>query len=490
LVSLTIATFEISHVLGVNTSDPHTARLIFMWNISNVLTTCFFCHWMYALLGMIKERRISLYSMYSLAALILVFLLSRPDYFMLDPVPKMYFHNYYMIGKYYFLTDLLFYFFIGKAFYHMIRVYISADKILKNRIRYVLLGALFSFVSGSMASFLIYGINVDPIYSMFIGFYAIPLAYSILKYDLMDIKVAAKRAFLYTVGIVALSFIIIAINSVNDFLAIAIPGFPLWIIPLLSGCVSVGIGAFVWRKIREVDTLKYEFITVVTHKFRTPLTYIKWSTDSLINASTSEGEKKHAIEKIQGATNRLVELTSTLVGLARTDNDEYLYHYSDENLENVIKDIMSTQMSHILGKNLTVEYAIDSSIPTIAVDEKRMRFALQILAENAVMYTPTNGRIYISLGCSNKEILFSIKDSGIGIPKNELPYIFSKFFRGINAKHVDTEGIGVGLYMAKHIIEKHGGELTVDSEGEGKGTRFTIRIKVRKSNGPSRTSLN
>ena len=105
-----------------------------------------------------------------------------------------------------------------------------------------------------------------------------------------------------------------------------------------------------------------------------------------------------------------------------------------------------------------------------------MQFAIQILIENSFAYTPEKGSIYIKIFKEDSHVTMSIKDSGMGISKEDLPRMFTKFFRSHDAKTVDTEGMGIGLFMAKEIIERHGGNVSVKSEGLGKGSEFSIHL--------------
>jgi len=105
--------------------------------------------------------------------------------------------------------------------------------------------------------------------------------------------------------------------------------------PFISAIVAVVLGVFIWKKIKEVDMLKYQFVDVVTHKFRTPLTYIRWSLNALRSDSKPE-ERERAVTTIAEANTRLFELTDTLIGLSGSDKSQFLYSYSKENLRNVV----------------------------------------------------------------------------------------------------------------------------------------------------------
>ncbi len=117
----------------------------------------------------------------------------------------------------------------------------------------------------------------------------------------------------------------------------------------------------------------------------------------------------------------------------------------------------------------------ESGFPDVDIDAEKMELAITNLLDNAVKYTPNGGRIDFSISQEQGLVRMVVQDSGIGIPKDQKNRLFSKFFRADNATAVQTSGTGLGLYMVKKIIDRHGGKIVVDST-EGKGTAFVITI--------------
>ena len=285
------------------------------------------------------------------------------------------------------------------------------------------------------------------------------------------------RIQFYILGVICISLSLIFINEVNHIVTTSVAGFPIWLIPFLCACIAAGIGGYVWSKIREVDNLKYEFITIVTHKFRTPLTYVKWSVDNM-TTDTTEENRQHVVHTIRTAVTRLSELTDLLVGLEKTDASQYSYSFKLESLFDVMEKVIKNDRDRMTEKNIVFVKNFSSTPVMAAVDARRLEFALQIFLENAITYTPAGGAITVSVSANDTQALVSVKDSGIGIAPNELPYIFSKFFRGIKARLADTEGMGIGLYVAHDIIQRQNGTISVHSEGLGKGSTFTVSLPL------------
>ena len=129
-------------------------------------------------------------------------------------------------------------------------------------------------------------------------------------------------------------------------------------------------------------------------------------------------------------------------------------------------------------KDIKIVSNFKKNLAKVNVDKERINSVIQILLENAIIYSIKAGEIKISLGEDKNNLVFSVKDNGVGIPKKDQPYIFFKFFRADNVKTVETEGSGLGLVLAKNIIERHGGKIGFESKGENKGTKFWFSLPL------------
>jgi signal transduction histidine kinase len=480
LLTISLDIYYISHLLGINAPNSEIARSYFMFNLANIFITTSLTHFIYAVFGeKTKGRTFMVWLAYGLGIGLFIFFISNPLLFMKGAAPKLYLPFYYVRGDFYWLLTAYFVFFATYIVVDLGRMYLKANSVERNRIKYIWGGIIWGYTVGVSALLLLYDVPVDPAYSMLFGLYSIPFAYAFLQYELLDIHIVAKRAFWYAISIATLTVLLVFINTANDFIVAAIPGFPRFIIPIISACVAVGIGAFVWGQIRDLDKLKYEFITIVTHKFRTPLTYIKWSLDNFSTSATEES-RVSAVNSIQTAVSRLVELTDLLVSLEKTEDSSYVYTITKEDLSDLIKKTIEIDSARITSKQISLQCDFPAQRVITAVDKRRMEFALQIILENAISYTPEKGTVAINIFEKSGQAFIIIKDSGIGIAKEELPFIFTKFFRGSRARHVDTEGMGIGLFIAQDILRRHHGHITVSSEGEGKGSTFTITLPVEK----------
>ncbi|MDE2038374.1 MAG: HAMP domain-containing histidine kinase [Patescibacteria group bacterium] len=473
-----VVVFEVSHMIGVNVSDPLLSRDILMWNLSVIAISVVNFHCVMAALGLDREKRTLIASIYALGAAFIGFYLLFPDAFLLASTPKMYFPEYYVPGKLYLLSRLVFQGAIPVYFiYLLIHTYRrTADFVEKNRLLYFAAALFLGWGFGAVPPLLIFDIPVDPLYGMlFPIFFGIPFIYAVLHYDLLDIRIIAKRAFLYGISITVVGGLLTLFNASSQFIQASYPGFPEWVMPMISALIAVGIGVVVWRQLRQGDVLKYEFITTVTHKFRTPLTHIKWAGENLSKMALPE-EAKEQLGYISSANTKLVELTDVLAQTSDSDSGYFRYKVSEDDLSALATETAGHSQEHAAAAGIAIRTEIEPGVRA-SFDAGRIGFVMQTLIDNAIDYSPAGGSVTISAKADGGDAVFSVKDGGIGIAKDELPLLFSKLYRGKRARSTDTEGMGIGLYISKDIIAKHGGRIWAESEGEGKGSVFSFSLR-------------
>ena len=293
----------------------------------------------------------------------------------------------------------------------------------------------------------------------------------------MDVTLAARKTLSYIIFVLGTGIFILGSNIGNDFLALNYPFVPNWLLPLVSSLVVLFSG-FVWERIRDLETLKYEFITVVTHKFRTPLTRIKWSTEILKRNVTASEDEKTAVSEIENANEHLVSLTDMLLNLRKAHDSAFQYEFESLDICSVIDSAVKNMNKRMRDRGIDFSLVCSRERAIASVDKRRMLFALQIIVDNAITYTPEQGKISILVSTAGTSVYIKVTDSGIGIAKEDMNKIFNKFWRGKEAKTTDTEGMGIGLFMAREIVDRHEGELYVESDGVNKGSTFTVRLPL------------
>jgi PAS domain S-box-containing protein len=231
-----------------------------------------------------------------------------------------------------------------------------------------------------------------------------------------------------------------------------------------------------------VERMKTEFVSIAAHQLRTPLSAIKWTLRMVLDGDTGEvnEEQRELLEKTYVSNDRMISLINDLLNVSRIEEGRFLYKQELVNLEDLVSIIVDS--SQELLKMKKMELTVDKPekpLSQVSVDREKMELVIQNLLENAVKYTPEGGKIDISISGDDKNIIFKIKDTGVGIPDDQHDRIFTKFFRGDNVIRMETEGSGLGLYTTRNIIDAHKGKIWFDSK-EGKGTTFTFTIPIPK----------
>jgi signal transduction histidine kinase len=478
LASFGVLIFILSHTIGVSVSNSELSRKILMFNLVVLTLPILINHCIFVLIDKHKEQKIFILLSYFLGLGLLIFFILNPHQYLLISEPKMYFPNYYVGGPYYFLMLIFFFLIIIYSFYIMIKTYLnSKDLIKKNKIKYFALALFLGYLFGSIDFILVYNIHFDPLWGfLFVPLFSIPFTYAVINYELMDIKLVAKKAFIFISISAILGLILILLNYANSLVIKSGYNLPIWFSSvILSFIISIGI-FLVWRKIKETDILKYQFISIITHKFRTPLTAIKWSSENLSNSASQN--LLEDVNNIKKSVNNLLNLTNLLANLTSSDNKNFLYKFKKLDLNLIIQDITFKTSDHLKFKNITFSLPDYPQENFIWGDEQKIKFVLQTLIDNAVNYNKENGKIIISVLKNKKEVLVKVTDTGIGMNKKEIDLLFTNFYRTEKSKEAYTEGMGIGLFLSKIITNKHGGKIWANSEGYGKGSTFCLSLPV------------
>jgi signal transduction histidine kinase len=246
-------------------------------------------------------------------------------------------------------------------------------------------------------------------------------------------------------------------------------------------------------KEKEVDRMKAEFVSVTSHQLRTPLTAIKLFIEMLGDegAGALSAAQKNYVVNIQESTERMIHLVNDFLNMARLETGNLKSEPVPTQLEDVVENSIKEISLLANAKGCKVSFLKPSQkLPKILIDPSLMRQVLYNLITNAVKYSNKDfGRTDIELTPEGTDILISVKDNGVGIPKEVQPRIFEKFFRADNARKIQAGGSGLGLYVAKMIVEASGGEIWFESPArhasrsdgggqEEKGTAFYVRIPI------------
>ncbi|MEK7602220.1 MAG: PAS domain-containing sensor histidine kinase [Patescibacteria group bacterium] len=232
-------------------------------------------------------------------------------------------------------------------------------------------------------------------------------------------------------------------------------------------------------KEKEIDKAKTEFVSLASHQLRTPLSTINWYTEMLLAGDVGKLSDKQDtyLREIYRGSQRMVSLVNALLSVSRMDLGTFVLEPEPTDFVRLIQTIIREQQFHIERKKIIVTTSFQDSLPLIHADGKLLSMVVQNILSNAVKYTPDNGTIDLTLTLipSANTLRLKIKDTGYGIPLAQQEQIFTKLFRADNVREKETEGTGLGLYIAKTIIDNSEGRLWFESE-ENKGTTFYLEL--------------
>ncbi|MBI2037574.1 MAG: PAS domain-containing sensor histidine kinase [Candidatus Magasanikbacteria bacterium] len=235
-------------------------------------------------------------------------------------------------------------------------------------------------------------------------------------------------------------------------------------------------------KIRELDKMRAEFISLASHQLRTPLTAIKWYVEILLKTKREHQEDGY-LRQVYASNERMIKLVNDLLDVSHIESGKkFSVILKIVDLVPVVKDVVEMISVSLRSRQNKGEINLDSGFPKelkLDIDEIKIRQVFQNLIDNAVNYSLDKFKIIVGYKQEGDMAIFYVKDHGLGIPKNQQSRVFEKFFRADNTTAVNTTGTGLGLYIAKAIVERHGGKIWFESE-ERVGTTFYFSLPLNR----------
>lgn len=233
--------------------------------------------------------------------------------------------------------------------------------------------------------------------------------------------------------------------------------------------------------LQELDQQKSEFVSLASHQLRGPLTAIKGYASMLLDNDFGEvkGDIRDAVDKIYKSTQDLVVVVGDYLDVSRIEQGRMQYDFSDFDLRDLIATIVTELRPNIERAKLSMDFDFDTTGEfRVHADQGKIKQVIGNIIDNAIKYCPTGG-IHIWLAHKpNNKALISISDTGVGIHPDVLPRLFEKFTRAPDASKTNIMGTGLGLYVARKMIEAHNGKIWAESEGQGKGSSFFIELDL------------
>jgi len=228
-----------------------------------------------------------------------------------------------------------------------------------------------------------------------------------------------------------------------------------------------------------MERTKREFVSIAAHQLRTPLTGMSWTVEALLSEARGalNTAQKELVHLGLDTVHRMVDLVNDLLDVSRIEEGKFGIKAVRQPVAPIINQILQGMQKQAERKQVVLKVDIPPDLPDLDLDADKIEFAFSNLIDNAIKYTPAGGEVHVRAERKGSDVHVSVSDTGIGIPAVEFERVFTKFFRSRKAQSYHTDGSGLGLYVAKNIVEQHGGKISFTSM-ENKGTTFTISLSA------------
>ena len=232
------------------------------------------------------------------------------------------------------------------------------------------------------------------------------------------------------------------------------------------------------ERLRVTDRAKDVFIATVSHELRTPINAINGWTTLLRHGNVGRDRIEHAIEVIARNTDTLKQLVEDLLDVSRIASGKLTLDVTEVEIAPLVESVCDAMMLSAEAKGLRIKRTLDTKDTMVLGDVTRVRQIVNNLLANAVKFTPKGGSIVVSVRRLRSDIEIEVRDSGIGIKADFLPFVFDSFRQADGAMNRSAPGLGLGLSIVKKLVELHGGTVIAESEGEGCGAAFRVRLPM------------
>lgn len=234
-------------------------------------------------------------------------------------------------------------------------------------------------------------------------------------------------------------------------------------------------------QLQRLDEAKDEFVSMASHQLRTPLTSVKGYISMVLeeDAGKITPTQRQLLGEAFASSERMVRLINDFLNVSRLQTGKFILEKRVNNLAKIVSQEVESLQTTAQMHDLKLRFKKPPYFPLLEIDEAKIRQVIMNFIDNAIYYSHEGTAIKLALSVEDGQAVLRVQDTGIGVPKSEQPHLFSKFFRATNARKQRPDGTGVGLFLAKKVVDAHGGSMMVESE-ENKGSTFGFRLPVKK----------
>ena len=470
-------------------AELHSQSVALFWvhilAAASVLIPIFFFHWVVVLLGRVEKFRTLILILYA-SAIVIVFL--SPTNLVVDGLrPKLFFPFWPDPGIAY--TFYIFTLYVGSiifSLYLLISEFTQPKSILRGQTFYIIIGAVCGFGGGFTDFFLWYNIPIPPYGNFLVAAFPFLLAYAVIKHHLFNLKAIAAELLVIFISIILL--IEAGLSKTSLELSLRIGFFVL----------VAGLGYLLIRSVyneveqRELIQKQEQELEVVNKQQEGLLHFISHEVKGYLTkneagfAAITEGDYGAVSEPLKTMaasalvdTRRGVETVMDILDASNLKKGTVEYDKKKFDFSSAVQDIVNSLKPMAQEKGISLEYTNNAGGESaITGDENKLRrHVIRNLIDNSIRYTPS-GNVRVEISKTDNVLRMTITDTGVGITPEDMTRLFKEGGHGSDSIKVNVHSTGYGLYIAKSIVEAHGGKIWAESEGAGKGSRFIVELPV------------
>ena len=371
---------------------------------------------------------------------------------------------------------LLVMFFIG----FMIKIFRTKDKIKVYQYIFIFTGAALSFALHFYFNFILPNFFKITKYTILGSLYSLPFIsltfYAILKHKFLDLRIITTDFFIIILTILTASQILVSASFIETLIR-----FTIFVLILVFGIIvsrSIRREVELREKLEELNRLKSEFLSFASHQLKAPMAVVKGYAGLIMEGIENVPEQaKDFAKKIKESVDNLLVLIEEFMDYRRIEEGKMDLNFEKIDIVSMVKEMVERFKLLAEEKKLILDF--ESNIDSLITNIDKLRFSqvIQNLIDNAIKYTK-EGWVKVKVDKKDNEVLISVSDSGIGMSKELQEKLFGQFVRDPSIKK-EIRGTGLGLYIAKYIVEAHQGKIWAESEGIGRGSNFYIKLPLR-----------
>ena len=231
----------------------------------------------------------------------------------------------------------------------------------------------------------------------------------------------------------------------------------------------------------SIESTTSDFVSLASHQLRTPLSAIKWNTEILLSQRQGKLSAKQIqyLREIYRSNERAINLVNDLLDVSRIQEGKIHLDFRPARVEEIVEEVIEYFYGLIKASQVSINFEIvNGPLPKVETDREKVKRVIMNLLSNSIKYTPAEGKVKITVAKNRGHLKISVSDSGVGIPKADQKKIFKRFFRSTNVIKLAPDGTGLGLFIAKSLVEAMGGKIWFDSE-QNKGTTFYFTLPFK-----------